>query len=103
VSDQPNRAELDLQASYRLVEELSRSELRYRNLVEQLHEVVFQADRQLCFTFLNPAWSALTAIPVAEAVGRPISDFIVESDRPLSALQRDQIHPARQPDQDRLR
>ena len=39
---------------------------RYRTLVEDLKEVVFRIDREGHWSFLNPAWTELTGIPVAE-------------------------------------
>ncbi len=71
-----NRRELDLQARYSLVEDLSRSKRQYRTLVEHLYEIVFQTDDQFKFTFLNRAWTTLTNVAVADAIGRSITDFI---------------------------
>lgn len=81
VRDRPDQAELDLLTRYHLIEELSRSEHRYQLLVEHIHEVVFQADGRLYFTFLNRAWTTLSGIPTDEAKGRAISDFIRGSSR----------------------
>ncbi|WP_177417975.1 PAS domain-containing hybrid sensor histidine kinase/response regulator [endosymbiont of Lamellibrachia barhami] len=77
----PDQSELELQVRHHLMEELSRSESRYRTLVEHLHEIVFQADGQFCFTFLNQAWSTVTGGTVTEATGQPIINFITESSR----------------------
>ncbi|MBL3591613.1 MAG: response regulator [gamma proteobacterium endosymbiont of Lamellibrachia anaximandri] len=77
----PDQSELELQVRYHLMEELSRSESRYRTLVEHLHEIVFQADGEFCFTFLNQAWSTVTGGAVTEATGQPIVNFIAESSR----------------------
>ncbi|RLJ19975.1 hypothetical protein DJ030_08095 [bacterium endosymbiont of Escarpia laminata] len=77
----PDPSELELQVRYHLMEELSRSESRYRTLIEHLHEIVFQADDQFCFTFLNHAWSTVTGGAVTEATGQPIVNFIAESSR----------------------
>ncbi len=78
-----DQSELELQVRYHLMEELSRSESRYRTLVEHLHEIVFQADDQFCFTFLNHAWRTVTGIAVTEATGQPIANFIAESSREI--------------------
>ncbi len=76
-----DRSEIDSQAQYHLIEELSRSERRYRTLVKHLHEIVFQADDQFLFIFLNSAWITVTGFIVDETNSLPITDFIVESSR----------------------
>jgi len=55
---------------------------RYRTLVEDLKEVIFQIDRQGQWLFLNPAWTELTAFSVAECLGRPFLDFLHPADNP---------------------
>ncbi|WP_051305411.1 isochorismatase family protein [Desulfogranum mediterraneum] len=77
----PDQHELDLQARYCLIEDLSRSKQRYQALIERLHEIVFQADDSFCFTFLNPAWTSLTDVPISEATGRSMADFVAEPSR----------------------
>ncbi|GLH73688.1 hypothetical protein GETHLI_21900 [Geothrix limicola] len=53
---------------------------RYRALVEDLKEVIFQIDRQGQWTFLNPAWADLTGYPVEESLGRPFLTFLHPAD-----------------------
>jgi PAS domain S-box-containing protein len=77
--DGPVRSEIDLLARYHLVEELSRSKKRYQKLVEQLHEVVFQANDLYQFTFLNPAWTNLTGREAKQCIGRSIFEYIDDS------------------------
>lgn len=77
----PNIPESEQQACYRLVEQLSGSERSYRELVENLPDVVFRTDEHFCFSFLNDAWTALTGIARTDAAGRPISDYVVEQSR----------------------
>lgn len=81
VAYHPDQHELDLQARYFLIEDLSLSKQRYQALIERLHEIVFQADDSLCFTFLNPAWTKVTGIGISEATGRPMTDFVAEPSR----------------------
>ena len=73
-----DKDELDLQARYSLIEDLSHSKQRYRALIERLHDIVFQADDSLRFTFLNPAWTTVTGFAIAEATGRSMADFVAE-------------------------
>jgi PAS domain S-box-containing protein len=62
-------------------EALSRSEERYRSVVDQLKEVVFQTDAQGLWTFLNPAWTEVTGFTVAESLGRQFLDYVHPDDR----------------------
>lgn len=75
--------ELNTQIQYRLMEKLSESERRYRELVENLQEIVFKCDRLGHLTFLNRAWVTTLGYPVSDAIGKPLSAFIDHSDRLL--------------------
>ena len=44
---------------------------RYRSLVDHLRETVFQIDRDGAWSFLNPAWEAMTGLTMAESLGAP--------------------------------
>ena len=44
---------------------------RYRSLVDHLREVLFQIDRDGCWSFLNPAWEAITGFRTEESLGQP--------------------------------
>lgn len=57
------------------------SEARYRSVVENIREVVFQADAQGRWTFLNPAWEEITGYTVHESLGRPFHGFVHPEDR----------------------
>jgi diguanylate cyclase (GGDEF)-like protein/PAS domain S-box-containing protein len=57
------------------------SETRYRTVVEGVREVIFRIDRDGRWEFLNYAWEELTGHRVADALGRPVSDFIDPKDR----------------------
>jgi PAS domain S-box-containing protein len=53
-------------------ENLAQAELaRYQSLVNHLREVLFQIDREGCWSFLNPAWKAITGFEVDESLGQP--------------------------------
>lgn len=54
---------------------LLRTEVRYRQVVESVHEVIFQTDVQGRLTLLNPAWSEITGYYVLESLGQHLSDF----------------------------
>ncbi len=53
-------------------EELIRNaEQRYRLVVENARDIIFQMDLTGRFTFLNPAWERITGLKITETVGRP--------------------------------
>ncbi|HOP96041.1 MAG TPA: response regulator [Verrucomicrobiota bacterium] len=62
-------------------EALGASERKYQSVVESIKEVIFQMDRSGNFTFLNPAWTAITGFDVAESLGTCFLDYVHEDDR----------------------
>ncbi len=72
-------------ASIRLFDQnaaLAASEQRYRSVVENLNEVVFQTDGECCWTYLNRAWEEVSGFPVAESLGRSAREFVADEDMP---------------------
>ncbi len=67
--------EIHLQIQYLLMEKLSASEKQYRELVEQIHDVMFQCDTQWKILFLNQAWSNLLGYSIEDSLGRYLFDF----------------------------
>ena len=61
-------------------EVLRHGEERYRALVDNLTTVVFQVDRDLRWTFLNPAWEPITGRSPSESVGQPATALMVDED-----------------------
>jgi len=55
---------------------------RFRSLVEDLKEVIFQIDRQGRWAFLNPAWAELTGFTVEECLGQSFLGHLHPSDNP---------------------
>lgn len=49
-------------------------------LLHLLPDAVVQTDARWTLTYLNPAWQALTGHAVAEAIGRPLLDFVHPDD-----------------------
>ena len=88
--------ELNTQIHYRLIEKLSESERRYRELVESLREIVFKCDPSGCFTFLNRAWTETLGYNIPESLSQPLSDFLAPEDlvrgqQLLDQLQKEQV------------
>ncbi|HEY9708564.1 MAG TPA: response regulator, partial [Oculatellaceae cyanobacterium] len=64
-------------------EALRESEKKYRSVVNNLKEVIFQADTGRRLTFLNPAWTEITGFSLEESLGKRFLDFIHPDDRQL--------------------
>ncbi|MCG8039505.1 MAG: PAS domain S-box protein, partial [Candidatus Thiodiazotropha taylori] len=73
--------ELQAQLNLKLLERLRASERRYRELVSNLNQIVFQLDRDGRFVFLNQAWEDITGMPVVSALDQQLSHFLLEADR----------------------
>jgi PAS domain S-box-containing protein len=57
------------------------SEHKYRSLVNQIKEVIFQQDGQGYWTFLNPAWTEMTGFSLKESIGQHWLKFVHPEDR----------------------
>ncbi len=71
-------------ANERLQQEIAgrqQSEAKYRSVVDNIKEVIFQTDQEGCWTFLNPAWTEMTGFTVEESLGRSFLEFVVEEER----------------------
>lgn len=49
---------------------------RYQALINNLNDVVFEADREGRWTFLNPAWASLTGIPPSTSLGQAFANSV---------------------------
>ncbi|HEX8383240.1 MAG TPA: PAS domain S-box protein [Sphingomonas sp.] len=54
---------------------------RHRRLVERSREVIFETDKAGRWTYLNPAWGAITGLDVAATIGRSFLSTIAPDDR----------------------
>lgn len=57
------------------------SERRYRDVVDNIREVIFRIDGKGILTFLNPAWETLTAWSVESVLGTQSLDYVHPDDR----------------------
>ncbi|MBX2809915.1 MAG: isochorismatase family protein [Cellvibrionaceae bacterium] len=80
----------------RLFEELSAAETRYRELVDNLHNIVFRYDSLGLLLFVNPAWEALLGFVTNETLGQSLDRFILEEDKPLWKKLRERAEIGRQ-------
>ena len=65
----------------RSAEALDASEIKYRSVVENIKEVIFQTDRDGLWTFLNPAWMEITGFKIRDSLGTSFADYIHPDDR----------------------
>ena len=48
-------------------------EASYRRVVDQVEQVLFEADGATRWTFLNRAWEAMTGREIAASIGQPVA------------------------------
>ncbi len=60
---------------------LHESEQKYRSVVDNVKEVIFQTDATGLWTFLNPAWTEITEFTIEQSLGTNFLDYIHERDR----------------------
>ncbi|MNF33478.1 Oxygen sensor protein DosP [compost metagenome] len=80
--DQPELycIDIDLSEQKQINLELQASEARYRELVEQLNDVIVLTDASGHLDFLNPAWERLSGYACYECLGRPLTQFLDSAD-----------------------
>ena len=72
--------DIDLSEQKQINLELQASEARYRELVEQLSDVIVLTDASGHLGFLNPAWEKLSGYACYECLGRPLTQFLDSAD-----------------------
>ncbi len=66
------------QSAARLSEQSQRilsSEAQYRQVIQNVEEIIFQTDNQTMFTFLNQAWHNITGYPIDNSKNKAMVDF----------------------------
>ncbi|MBZ0106685.1 MAG: EAL domain-containing protein [Sulfuricella denitrificans] len=58
--------------------QLAENELKLRNLVDNMQEVLLEVDQNGLVTFLNPAWEALTGYAAETTLHRPFAEFLTQ-------------------------
>jgi diguanylate cyclase (GGDEF)-like protein/PAS domain S-box-containing protein len=87
----------DITERKRIEAAIAESEAQYRSVVDNIREVVFQADAEGRWTFLNPAWHEITGYAVGESLGRCYADFVHPGDRKGSEREFRELMAGRQP------
>ena len=67
--------------------QLSQSEERYRSVVNNVTEVIFQTDATGRWKFLNPSWTEITGFGIEESLGKPCWKFIHPEDQAYHSKQ----------------
>ena len=62
--------------------ELQKSEEKYRNLVENINEVIFSLDAQGCFTYISPVFQQIAFYKAEEMIGQPFTRLVIREDLP---------------------
>lgn len=60
---------------------LRESEEKYRSVIDNVTEVIFQTDATGLWTFLNPAWTEITGFSIVESLGTNFIEYIHPEDR----------------------
>ncbi|WP_439859758.1 PAS domain S-box protein [Pseudomonas sp. MBLB4136] len=79
--------DIDISEHKKLDDQLRASEAGYRELVEQLAEVIVKTDAGGHLSFLNPAWERLSGYVAYESLGRLLARFFESSDGACLAQQ----------------
>lgn len=58
--------------------QLAENELKLRNLVNNMQEVLLEVDQNGHITFLNPAWETLTGYATETTLQRPFAEFLTQ-------------------------
>ncbi|HEY9874719.1 MAG TPA: PAS domain S-box protein, partial [Candidatus Obscuribacterales bacterium] len=74
------KEELEIKVRDRTAE-LQDSEAKYRSVVDNVKEVIFQTDTSGVWTFLNPAWTEITGFSVKESIGTSFINYVHPDDQ----------------------
>lgn len=71
---------IDITESKKSEEELKASEEKYRKLIENSHEIIYQLSLDGTFLYVSPAWTHFLGHPVNDVIGHSITEFVQEDD-----------------------
>jgi PAS domain S-box-containing protein len=71
----------DITGRIKTEEALQESENKFRSVVENVKEVVFQTDVNGDWTYLNKSWEEITGYSVEESLGTPFLNYVHPDDR----------------------
>jgi PAS domain S-box-containing protein len=76
---------IDITDQRQAEEALKISEKKYRNLVENMNDLIYTVDRDGKVTFVSPSVESLIQYGASEVMGRHLGEFIHQGDLPLLA------------------
>lgn len=76
-----NQLERTVSQHQQVVEALGESDKKYRSVVDNVKEVIFQTDVTGLWTFLNPAWTEITKFSIAQSLGTHVLNYVHPEDR----------------------
>ena len=76
-----NQLERTVSVNQQVVEALRESDKKYRSVVDNVKEVIFQTDVTGLWTFLNPAWTEITKFSIAESLDTHVLNYVHPEDR----------------------
>ena len=82
---------VDITKRVQYEEKLQLSELKYKELVNNLQDIIFNVDNDGYFTFLNPAWEKITGYKAEDFIGKNYSQYFINSSSDKSIAFRDLI------------
>ncbi|MCX5855610.1 MAG: PAS domain S-box protein, partial [Deltaproteobacteria bacterium] len=72
----------DITEKIKVQESLQESEAKYRNLIENINDVIFSVDTRKCITYISPAVERFLRYTVNEIMGVPFTRFVHPDDLP---------------------
>ncbi len=73
----------DITARKLFEDEIVSSEKKHRNVINSVHDIIFQADNNLEFTFLNSTWKEISGFQIEDTLGTRIVDYLHTEDLPV--------------------
>ena len=62
-------------------EALIESQKKYKSVIDNVTEIIFQTDKEGLWTFLNPAWTTITGFTIDESIGENFLNYVHPDDR----------------------